>query len=828
MTNIFISARKGGGAPLDMLHGTVSFKPTLAHPRADAFVLPKATVYDLIDGQVTATNVQPTPEPVDGLIEWAYEVTFKDWHGQSFKYLVGVPDSTSTVNFGQLPRYSETKPPLFGTGPQGEPGESATVTIGAVTSGETPSVTNVGTAQDAVLNFVLAKGDKGDKGDPGADGVDGASSDLKNVILETARLDGWAGVFAPELSELTLGEGNTVQTMRNAIGDGVFTAETVAPTLTEDGRGMYEGTMLLPPSNMVGGALVGDYTIIQVVRNVRHSINAVSGYSLSGPTTTTRVGFRHLPNDRLIQVTDGTTNIRPVTRTKLRPKSANIVDFTRTTSGADQTFFVNGSLNSVAKWSGSELATVASLRLGGFSDWTGSNATAYPYDGEILFTAYGRNLTKVQVRRLRKLVADYYGISLEQDFSPATRVATVDSRGNLVHCDGDPHLITNQTIMSISKHLTAQLVRKYITDESELEEEMELIADDVMITSIGDDLFQAGDVVKIIDLIYAAFLPSNNLAPRALARYVAEHYIEPTSSVPAVKRFTIKLNELLVEYGFTNAHTTAPGGGGRLSAYQTAKLLQKTNEDPLLREIAGTLSRSISVGGANARSIMLTHTISPNIPPTTNLEIVSAKTGTGGDTHNLVVTWRYEGEEYTTAVLGVISDDPYVTRYDEFFKGAYQVIEGNRDLKIYYSQQMGSATNSLSYYDITEELSSVSRTSGTWSGVFLAKEGATVTIQFNEVSVPTGTTTWTSLLSPPFTPRVTVSSTLAVVTSVSSRVPLTTAFVSLLEGGTLALHVPTATGVTYRVVSGSLTFVGERPEDRRGFMPLLGYPAQRS
>lgn len=52
-------------------------------------------------------------------------------------------------------------------------GDGATVAIGTVTAGETGTsalVENVGTPTDAVLNFVLPKGDKGDQGKTGADG----------------------------------------------------------------------------------------------------------------------------------------------------------------------------------------------------------------------------------------------------------------------------------------------------------------------------------------------------------------------------------------------------------------------------------------------------------------------------------------------------------------------------------------------------------------------------------------------------------------------------------------------------------------------------------
>ncbi|GAA8968783.1 hypothetical protein HpSP79_20410 [Helicobacter pylori] len=49
-------------------------------------------------------------------------------------------------------------------GDPGAAGKSATVTIGTVTTGETASVTNTGTETEAVLNFVLPKGEDGHDG----------------------------------------------------------------------------------------------------------------------------------------------------------------------------------------------------------------------------------------------------------------------------------------------------------------------------------------------------------------------------------------------------------------------------------------------------------------------------------------------------------------------------------------------------------------------------------------------------------------------------------------------------------------------------------------
>lgn len=51
-------------------------------------------------------------------------------------------------------------------GDTGSQGSAATIAVGNVTKGDTPSVTNSGTTSSAVFDFVLPKGDKGDKGDP--------------------------------------------------------------------------------------------------------------------------------------------------------------------------------------------------------------------------------------------------------------------------------------------------------------------------------------------------------------------------------------------------------------------------------------------------------------------------------------------------------------------------------------------------------------------------------------------------------------------------------------------------------------------------------------
>ena len=83
---------------------------------------------------------------------------------------------------------SFTTPNLKGGSGSGGSGTAATITVGSVTSGDEASVTNSGTSTNAVFDFVLPKGDKGD---PGQDGADGAAATITvgNVTTGEAGTD---------------------------------------------------------------------------------------------------------------------------------------------------------------------------------------------------------------------------------------------------------------------------------------------------------------------------------------------------------------------------------------------------------------------------------------------------------------------------------------------------------------------------------------------------------------------------------------------------------------------------------------------------------------
>ena len=109
-------------------------------------------------------------------------------------------------------------------GAKGDPGEAATITIGSVTSGVQASVENAGTANAAVLNFVLPKGEKGDTGLQGVTGEAGAKGEQgepgKNGTDGKNGEDGFSPTVAVEAVE----DGTKV-TITDKTGDKTFTVK---------------------------------------------------------------------------------------------------------------------------------------------------------------------------------------------------------------------------------------------------------------------------------------------------------------------------------------------------------------------------------------------------------------------------------------------------------------------------------------------------------------------------------------------------------------------------------------------------------------------------
>ena len=75
-------------------------------------------------------------------------------------------------------------------GEKGEQGNAATISIGTVSSGAEPSVSNSGTPTNAVLDFVVPKGDRGEKGNPTTvNGKDGENITLYGTDIVMGESD---------------------------------------------------------------------------------------------------------------------------------------------------------------------------------------------------------------------------------------------------------------------------------------------------------------------------------------------------------------------------------------------------------------------------------------------------------------------------------------------------------------------------------------------------------------------------------------------------------------------------------------------------------------
>lgn len=176
-----------------------------------------------IPGEKGADGVSPTVTV--GAITGGHKVSITDIGGtQSFDVLNGAKGEQGVA--GEAGARGE--PGERGAdGAKGDPGEAATITIGSVTSGAEASVENAGTANAAVLNFVLPKGDKGEKGDTGLQGAAGEPG-AKGDTGEAGKngTDGKNGEdgFSPTIAVETVENGTKV-TITDKTGDKTFTVK---------------------------------------------------------------------------------------------------------------------------------------------------------------------------------------------------------------------------------------------------------------------------------------------------------------------------------------------------------------------------------------------------------------------------------------------------------------------------------------------------------------------------------------------------------------------------------------------------------------------------
>jgi len=129
---------------------------------------------------------QPGPQGEAFQIKKTYATTqlmIADYDNMNINDYVMISGDIETQENATLWVKTETEDPTYrwvyladfsgASGIQGETGATPQISIGTVTSGQTPSVTISGTAEHPVFNFVLVKGDTGATGQTGATGATG-------------------------------------------------------------------------------------------------------------------------------------------------------------------------------------------------------------------------------------------------------------------------------------------------------------------------------------------------------------------------------------------------------------------------------------------------------------------------------------------------------------------------------------------------------------------------------------------------------------------------------------------------------------------------------
>lgn len=134
--------------------------------------------------RIDSGNIDPdTPEPAPSPSPAPVIQTEND-HEKLNNLLGGNSDGHYHLTEDELEKLQN----MPAQGSQGADGKAATIHIGTVSAGSagsTPRVTNTGTATDAVLNFVIPKGDKGDKGEQGIPGIQGNTGEAATIKIGT-------------------------------------------------------------------------------------------------------------------------------------------------------------------------------------------------------------------------------------------------------------------------------------------------------------------------------------------------------------------------------------------------------------------------------------------------------------------------------------------------------------------------------------------------------------------------------------------------------------------------------------------------------------------
>jgi D-alanyl-D-alanine carboxypeptidase len=163
---------------------------------------------------------------------------------------------------------------------------------------------------------------------------------------------------------------------------------------------------------------------------------------------------------------------------------------------------------------------------------------------------------------------------------------------------------------SLTKIATALVVLERI----ELDEQVLILASDLVEPEFSNMSLVANDVLTVEQLLYGLFLPSGNDAANALARTVGAELPggDPTDAAASIAAFVDAMNELVGALGLENTHFVDPAGLDDPEQYSSARdltrLAQEALESQTLAEIAETTSIELTSVGPEERAYPLENT----------------------------------------------------------------------------------------------------------------------------------------------------------------------------------------------------------------------------
>lgn len=207
------------------------------------------------------------------------------------------------------------------------------------------------------------------------------------------------------------------------------------------------------------------------------------------------------------------------------------------------------------------------------------------------------------------------------------------------------HEILEVGVASITKTITNWVARKWLTTD-------ELLDTTKTLSSGAGPRFYKGDIVSIRDLMYAAAVPSDNIAPPQIGDFVGQVILDSRGEAGDPRQtFLDEMDVEMAALGYEGLINHGTVSNAEMSAWMVSDLFYRSMQDPVLRAMYSAMEHdAYVVGGPNPRTVHMVHTLraSPVYLP----GVFACKTGSiRGRTH-VVVAWKHpDNSEHITTVL---------------------------------------------------------------------------------------------------------------------------------------------------------------------------------